>query len=106
MSDYHGPDHLLTVTTYPYRRYAADTSAWTDVVDVDHDIAHPANCDALKYGEHCSLDHYLHDNGSEDLPNEPGTYTVSDWGRGPDHNGEYDAGLTVGVVTEPVGASA
>lgn len=42
MSDYRGPDHTVTVTTYPCSEYDADTKTWTDVVHTDHDVEHPA----------------------------------------------------------------
>ena len=100
MSDYLGPDHKVTITTYPYRQYNADTKTWSDVVDIDHDIEHPAACDALKYGELCALDRWTDNNGWDDMPTEPGVYVVSCWGTGPDHNGEYDAGLHVDKVEE------
>ncbi len=102
MSDYRGPDHTVTVTTYPYRHYNTDSKTWTDVVDVDHDIKHPTACDALKYNQSCALDEFVHSNGAEGsgLPMEAGVYIVSYWGTGPDHNGEYDAGLDVAPATE------
>lgn len=50
---------------------------------VGHDIDHPVECDALKYGQECWLDAYLMGCGSDELPTEPGRYEVwmcSEWG--------------------------
>jgi len=107
VSDYLGPDHKVTVTTYTYRHLETDGTS-TDVVEVDHDIEHPTECDALKYGESCALDEFIYSNGTEysGLPMEAGVYVVSCWGTGPDYNGEYDAGLNVAKVTEPTEAGA
>lgn len=100
MSDYRGPDHTVTVTAYPYRCYDADSKTWSDVVDIEHDIEHPAECDALKYGELCALDRWVNEIGYEDagMPMEPGVYHLSYWGTGPDYNGEYDCGLDVEAI--------
>lgn len=107
MNEYTSPDHTLIVNTYPpYRHYSTDTGIWTDMVDVDHDLTHPAECDALKYGELCALDRFLEDVGQDDIPNLSGVYTVSYWCYGPGHNGEYDAGLTVEKQPEPADETA
>ena len=108
MSDYQGPDHTVTVTTYPCSHYDSDTKTWAEAVHTDHDVEHPAACDALKYGELCALDRWLDSNGAQDggMPMEPGVYRVSYWGTGPDYNGEYDAGLDVEPITEAAEAGA
>lgn len=108
MTDYQGPDHTMTVTVYPYRHYNADTKTWTDEVDIDREFEHPAECDALKYGELCALDRHISMDGADELPSEAGKYRVRYWSTGPDYWGEYDAGLTVETVatdeTAPVDA--
>lgn len=108
MSDYRGPDHTVTVTAYAYQLFDADSETWSEVVDIEHNVEHPAECDALKYGELCALDRWVDEIGHEDagMPMEPGTYRVSHWGTGPDHNGEYDAGLDVAPVAEATEAGA
>ena len=97
MNDYTGPEHIVTVTVHTYQTRNPDDDSLFDVVEVEHDIEHPAECDALKYGELCALDREISDGGFEysGIPEEAGTYTVSYWSSGPDYLGEYDGGLTV-----------
>jgi hypothetical protein len=103
MSDYTGPDHRVTVTVTEYQTLTMPSGQWEEHAEVDHDTQHPADCDRLKYGEMCALDVWLNDSGDEysGMPMEAGAYLVRYWGTGPDHNGEYDCGLTVtGVPAE------
>lgn len=108
MSDYQGPDHTVTVTTYPCSHYDSDTKTWTNAVHTDHEVEHPSACDVLKYGELCALDRWVSGYGMEatGMPMEPGVYHVSYWGTGPDHNGEYDCGLYVDAVAAVAEADA
>lgn len=87
--------HIVTVTVDPYAHYHAPTATYTE--GLDYETAHPAACDALKYGELCDVDAFLNETGLEysGIPGEPGAYAVTHWASGPDHNGEYDDGLAV-----------
>jgi hypothetical protein len=105
MSDYTGPNHRVTVTTYPYAKTILPSGEREEGVEVDHDVRHPAECDRLPYGQMCALDVWLSESGAQDagMPMQAGVYLVCYWGTGPDHNGEYDCALTVAEAPAEAG---
>lgn len=74
-------------------------SDWHD--EVDYDIEHTPQCDALPYGQPCWLDQHHNDVGLHDWPTEPGEYTAAleTW---TSFEGEHDARIDF----EPVAADA
>lgn len=57
----------------------------------------------LNRGYRCHVEEGFHEWWSfSDMPTTPGAYRIRGWGSGPDHNGEYDAGID----WEPIGAAS
>ena len=85
-----GPEHRLTVLSGEFVDVGGELTRY--------ELAHPADCNGLAYGERCSLDAPGDDRIG--WPSAPGEYTICSWSSKDwtDSGYEYDAG----VQWEPV----
>lgn len=84
----YSPWHTVTITRteVPY----AIRGAVEVQTETDFEVDHPAECDALRYGEPCWFDQIFSEYGS--TPSEPGTYRARVWSEGPDDGGCFEGG--------------
>jgi hypothetical protein len=65
-----------------------------DWYEIDPECAAGRHDNCLNRGYRCGTETSLYEwYDVEDLPKVTGVYRVRAWGSGPDHNGEYDAGI-------------
>lgn len=90
------PWHTVSITAW--RAWNDNTRRWD--LELERSIEeHPAACDRLPYGVTCWLDHDLGEFTEDHYPTESGYYAARIWSEGPDHNGEYDAGIDWELIT-------